>query len=50
MANELFTLDCPNTDCVSHGRTDQIEIDTEAIVVCGDCGAELRNEFPELPA
>lgn len=48
MAIELFTLNCPNIDCVSHGRVDQIEVDTKSIVVCGDCGAEIRNEYTEL--
>ena len=48
MATELFTFDCSNIDCVSYGRTDQIEVDTEAILVCGDCGTELRNEYTEI--
>jgi len=42
----LYSANCPNTSCPSHGREEMIESIVTATIVCGDCGRWLHN-IPE---
>jgi uncharacterized CHY-type Zn-finger protein len=48
MATEMFCVNCPDENCSSFGREDEIEVDAESTVICGDCGRHLR-DFPDPP-
>ena len=47
---EMFRVNCQDANCPSFEREDEIEVDVQSIVICGDCGAELKNNASEVEA